>query len=313
MSLSVSEPVASLNGELIPFSEAKLPIYDLGVMQGATVTERLRTVAHRPYLVAEHLARLRNSLFATGIHMPLDSGPLEDVIAEVARLNCALIGPHDDLAVVIFVTAGQSLTDSNGLVDRSRGTVCVYTAPLPLAHWQPWYEHGLALVVPGIEQIPASSIPPQIKHRSRMNWFLADRVARQVDPHAMALLCDQNGFVTESSSGNLFVVRQNRLQTPRAETTLPGIAQAHVIELATHQGWQVERCDLTIEDVADADEVFMTSSTYCLVPVRSINGQSIGKALPGHVTKMLLDCWSAELGFSLSAQAARAGHDEPEA
>ena len=295
-------PVAALNGELIPFADAKLPVFDLGVMQGATVTERMRTMRHQPYQVAEHLARLRDSLNAVGWHLPEDAGPTEDVIADVVRINTAPLSKDEDLAIVLFVTAGQSLGDSNGLIERSRSTVCIYTAPLPWAMWRRWQTEGVHLEIPEIRQLPADVVSPQIKHRSRLHWFLADQAARRTDPHAQALVLDEDGFLTETSSGNLFLVRDGRLLTPRQETTLPGIAQAQVIRLAERQGWTVERANLTAEDLISAEEAFLTSSTYCLMPVSKVAGRPIGKSVAGPITKMLIDLWSAEVGFSLPAQ-----------
>jgi branched-subunit amino acid aminotransferase/4-amino-4-deoxychorismate lyase len=117
------------------------------------------------------------------------------------------------------------------------------------------------------------------------------------------LLLDHDGYVTETSTGNLFVVRGRALLTPRAETTLPGIAQAHVMRLAERNGWEIGRADLTPQDVAGAEEAFLTSSTYCLLPVGAINGARIGTRIPGPVSKMLLDLWSQEIGLDLEAQA----------
>ncbi|WP_437192792.1 aminotransferase class IV [Planctomicrobium sp. SH527] len=308
-----SSPIAYLNGEFIPFNEAKLPVYDLGIMQGATITERMRTVHHRPYMVAEHLERLSRSLQATGIHMPQDSGPIEDAIADVARRNMEGLARSIDLSVVIFVTAGQGIGDSNGQIERSRASVCIYTAPLPLKTWNDWHQHGVSLFVPDIRHVPDECLSLQIKHRSRLHWFLADHQAQAEAPGSMALLLNTDGHVTETSSGNLFVVREQQLCTPKQSTTLPGIAQNHVVKLAEKQGWSVNQIDMTLEDVLAADEVFLTSSTYCLVPVSHIQAvnqqrQRIGNSVPGRVTKMLLDTWSAELGLSISGQAREFTH-----
>ncbi|WP_437228611.1 aminotransferase class IV [Planctomicrobium sp. SH661] len=302
---SSTVPIAYLNGEFIPFTQAQLPVFDLGIVQGATVTERLRTVRHQPYQVREHLDRLQASLAAVGWSMPLDMGPLEDVLAELARVNSKLIPPHSDLSLVIFVTAGQALGDANQLITSSRPSVCAYTAPLPFAGWVRGYEQGVHLITPEVRQIAGDVIPPAIKHRSRLNWYLADQQARRADPVSMALLLDQQGFVTETASGNLFIVRGDELFTPSAETTLSGIAQAHVMKLAERQGWKVQRAHLTPQQVASASEAFLTSSTYCMLPVSMLNGTEIGTSVPGRVTKMLMDNWSEEIGLDFERQTLR--------
>lgn len=297
-------PVAFLNGTLVPFHEARLPVYDLGIVQAATVTERLRTIRHRPYLVREHLQRLTRSLEMIGCNDPrIPMNSLAEMIDEIARRNSSLITPGADLSIVIFITAGQALGDANGLLAESRPTVCLYSAPLPLAAWAKSHRQGLRLVTPSIRQLPGDLIHPHIKHRSRLHWFLADQQARQQDSSSMALLLDNRGAVTETSSGNLCLLRANELLTPRIETTLPGIAQAHVLQLAEAAGWEVRRADLSVDDVAQADEAFLTSSTYCILPVAAINGLPVGAGIPGPGTRRLMDKWGEEMGLDFAQQA----------
>lgn len=307
---SAAGPLAYLNGRFLPFAEARLPVFDLAIVQGASVTERLRTIRHEPYQVAEHLARLEHSLDRVGWGLPLDTGPLEDVVAQVARENVRGLPEDADLAIIIFVSAGQALTDANGLVERSRPTVCVTTAPLPLASWAPAYSEGVRLQIPETRQPPPQTLDPRIKMRSRLHWHLAAQEVRQTDPSAHALLLDLDGNVTETASGNLFAVSQGQLVTPRADRTLNGIAQRHVIQLARASGWQVEQRDLSPAELAEAEEAFLTSSTYCLLPVGSLNGRRLGTRIPGPITKMLLDLWSEEIGLDLEGQTLTAASRE---
>ncbi len=303
-----TELFAYLNGTFLPFADAKLPVFDLGIMQGATVTERLRTVRHRPYLVTEHLNRLQRSLSAIGISIPLDTPSLEQIILEVTDRNTRQLAAQDDVSVVLFVTAGQGIGDANGFIQQSEPTVCVYTAPLPWKLWNHWWKEGASLVVPEIRQVPGESVSPQIKHRSRLHWFLADQSARKSAPGAQALLLDSMGFVTETSSGNLFVVRDGQLLTPCRETTLPGISQHYVSELANRNGWTVTRANITPEQIFTAEEAFLTSSTYCIAPVSTLNGVHVGHSFPGPITEKLMQGWSEDLGYSLREQITKMAH-----
>lgn len=296
-------PIAFLNGKQIPFHRARLPVYDLGVMQGATLTERLRTVQHRPYLVDEHLDRLARSITAVSWNVPFDRNSFSNWIHQLAEINSRGLPPAMDLSVVIFITAGQGLADANGEIDVSQPTVCVYTAPLPFPRWAAAYREGVQLFIPSIRQIPAESLDPCMKHRSRLHWSLADQQARSAHPQGMALLLDQQGGVTETSSGNLFMVRKGTLWTPLAATTLPGIAQSHVIQLARSMGIPVERARMTPHEVMDAEEAFLTSSTYCLLPVSHLDGHKIGTELPGKLTRRLTSAWSNEIGLNFAQQA----------
>lgn len=299
-----------LNGKILPFAEAKLPVFDLAVMQGATVTERLRTFAHQPYDVCEHLDRLRTSLdLVKWKHLP-DLTNLANVIADVTQRNCQTISAQEDLSIVVFVTAGQALGDANGLIQASTPTVCVYTAPLPLANWATSYQQGVDLIVPEIRQISIRSLDPQIKMRSRLHWQMADQEAREQNPRALAVLLDENGFLTETSSGNLLMVKNGCVQTPRKEVTLNGIARGHVVELCAELGIPVQFTDLSVSSVADADEAFLTSSTYCILPVATLNGQRIGTSRdadhacgPGPITQQLIRAWANLIGTNFVEQA----------
>jgi len=292
--------IAAWNGKLIPFAEARLPVFDLGLVQAATVTERLRTVRHEPALLPEHLHRLDRSLAALGISLPDDPLSPAQAVEAVTRHNCQTVNSSEDLSIVIFVTAGQLLADANGLQTQSRPTVCVYTAPLPWKHWESGYRQGVALQVPAIRQIPGDSIPTAIKHRSRLHWYLADRQVRQADPRASALLCDQAGLLTETATGNLFLVRSGELLTSTADNSLPGIAQTQVVALAQRQGWTVRRQGLSLQDLQQASEAFLTSSTYCIMPVATVNGERIGTGAPGPVTRRLTELWADEMGLAHS-------------
>lgn len=295
------EPIAYLNGTFVPFREAVLPVYDLGLVQGATLTERLRTVHQVPYLLGEHLERLAGSVRRCGWSDVPASEELAGVVDVLTRRNALLISPEEELSIVVFVTAGQAISDANGLARESRPTVCVHSSLLPVEKWSAGYRHGIDLVTPEIRQIPPESLDPTIKSRSRLHWYLADREAADRQPGSMALLLDQQEFVTETSSGNLFVVREGTLCTPRAESTLPGIAQAYVMQLAQRLGIPVQRADLTVADVTTAEEAFLTSSTYCILPVSRLNGERIGHAVPGPATRRLTSTWSDEMGLDFTA------------
>jgi len=301
--MTSAEPIAFLNGELIPFREAKLPVFDLGIVQGATVIERLRTVNRVPYQVDEHLDRLENSLSLAGWKSPHERDELKSAIKNVVEQNVQLINTKHDVSVVIFITAGQLLADANGTSNTSSPTCCIHTGQLPFSSWSIGYKTGRHLMVPEVRQIPRTSLDPQIKMRSRLHWRLADEQVRAREPGAMALLLDEDGFVTETSSGNLFVVKDGILFTPRQEKTLPGIAQRTVQKLATAAGMTIERKDMLPADIANADEVFLTSSTYCLMPVTKFENSTIQDATIGPITKKLAATWSQELHLDFMQQA----------
>ncbi len=298
-----SESICYLNGDMIPFQGARLPVFDLAIMQGATVTERLRTFRHVPYDVDAHLKRLQQSLDLVGWPNLPDLSNLSHVVAEIARLNTKNLAVNSDLAIVLFVSAGQAVGDSNGLIDQSKPTVCVYSAPLPFSKWIAGYTQGVELIVPEVRQIPRISIDPKIKMRSRLHWQLADQEARRKNPRALALLLDEYDCLTETSSGNLMIVKNGAVYSPRESQTLDGISRQHVIQICEELEIPFTFTDLKKSDLLQADEAFLTSSTFCLMPVASVDGNSIGTSIPGTVTEKIRQSWTTSIGLDFVEQA----------
>lgn len=298
------EPVAYLNGEFLLHREATIPVWDLGIVQGVTVTEAVRTFRHLPFQLDDHLARLETSLKPLGLVLTESHAQLRHIFTQIVTYNSSLIAATGDLVALIFVTAGESPLHGAGSLRRpGQPTVCVYTRPINARASFDLYQRGLSLIVPSVRHIPASIIDPRIKYRSRLHWYLADREVQQQDPAAEALLLDTNGFVTETAKGNLFARFGDMLQTPHADTTLGGVSQLVVIELAQQAGIACLRSNLTPDELTRADEVWISSTTTCLVPVTRLNGHPIGNGQPGEVWKTLMGAWSNLVGMDIVGQA----------
>lgn len=307
----MTEPLAALNGRLVPISEAQLSIFDLGLVLGASITEMVRTFHHQPFHLDNHLQRLFRSLKVVGF--PFDQS-LEDLnrqALDVVAHNAPLIPDSHDLGIVVFVTAGQNLTYLGAAeMDRARTpSVCVHTFPLPFELWADKLERGQHLVTPSIRHIPADSLDPKIKSRSRLHWYLADQQARLVEPSAGAVLLDHAANVTETSTGNFFIVNGSTIRTPSQRTTLGGVSQQVVAELAGQLGLEFVATDLQVYDVLNADECFTSSTPYCLLPVTRFNGKEIGAGQPGPVFQQLTAAWSELVGLDISAQIRQGAQD----
>jgi branched-subunit amino acid aminotransferase/4-amino-4-deoxychorismate lyase len=222
----------------------------------------------------------------------------------LARFNGGPAGVGRELVINVFITAGESEVHSAGLaVHPGRPTVCVSSRPLDDRSCAAQYAQGLALSVPSVRHIPAAIIDPHIKYRSRLHWYLADQESRRIDPGSEALLLDLDGYVTETSRGNIFGVFQNELKTPSAATTLAGVSQEVVLELAGPLGLRASRSNMTVEEIASADEILLSSTTACLVPVTRLNQAPVGSGKPGPIWRRLIDAWSASVGVDIVQQA----------
>ena len=143
---------------------------------------------------------------------------------------------------------------------------------------------------------------PKIKSISRLNMVLADLEAKQADPDAMSVLLDEQGKLAEVISGNLFVVRGGVIHTPGTRGILEGVTRATTIELAKQNKLTVEEGELTPYDLYTADEAFVTTTSYVIMPVGKLNGSPVGKAVPGPVTKQLTRAWMDLAGMDFIAQ-----------
>lgn len=304
----MSTPLAYLNGQLIPASQASLQVYDAGFVLGVTVAEQVRTFAGRLFRLEQHLARLTRSLDIVEIDPGVSISELQTAAIELAERNHALLDDGDDLGLSIFVTPGpySTMAAVAGESDKTRPTVCMHTYPLPFHLWADKYDRGQSLVVSDVKQVPATCWPPELKCRSRMHYYLADNRARQVRPDARALLLDCDGFVLEASTANVIIYNRDRgIVSPPKEKILPGVSVGMVAELAAKWGTPFLHQDLSVDDVFQADEVMLCSTSPCVWPVVEVDGRMIAYGRPGEVSARLLADWSDAVGVDIQAQAVR--------
>jgi branched-chain amino acid aminotransferase len=301
----MNEAQAYLNGKFVPCAQASIPVTDAGFVLGATVSEVLRTFGGKLFRLESHLERLAHSLQVMGLEPPIPLLEVSRIAQQLALHNHRLLNPADDLNLTMFFTPGpySSMVEP----DASAGpTVCIHTFPLPFRLWADKYVGGQALATTSVEQVSTRSWPRDLKCRSRMHYYLADAEARRSDPQARAVLIDEHGFITETTTANLLIYTagQGLVGPPHGEV-LPGISLAVLIELAARAGIPYSQRELRPADVAGADEVLLTGTSISVIPVTRFNGQPIGRGKPGPIQEMLLMAWSRLVGVDVAAQANR--------
>lgn len=299
------EPLVYLNGRMVPASQAHLAIYDAGIVLGATVTEMTRTFRHQLWRLEDHLERLFRALKYTRMEIGLSPGELAEVSRELVVHNAAqLPHPEDELGLIHFVTAGEFSTyaGSAGGGSRTTPTLCAHTFPMPWELWAGKMRSGIRLVTPSIRHVPPQCYDPKMKYRSRMHYFLADQEARLGDPDAAALLLDLDGNLTETSGANFLLVERGAIVSPTTRNTLPGISRATVIRLAKQLNIPFEERDLQVYNAINAEEAFLSTTPYCMMPVSHVNGIAIGAETPGPIYRRLLAAWSDEVGLDIGEQ-----------
>ncbi len=300
----MKKPFAFFDGRFLSASDVAVPLNDTGLVLGAAVTEQLRTFSGRLFHLDDHLKRLEHSLEIVGIDPGYRRGQLANAAERLSGFNLSEIRQRDDLGLCIFVTPGPYPTLNDGRAGDP--LVCMHTYRLPFRLWADKYESGVSLVTTNVQQVSPSNWPPELKCRSRMHYYLADRAAAAKEPGARALLLDADGHALEASTANIVLYyKDSGLIAPPHEKVLPGISLAALYELAESLGIPHQERDLSPDDVARADEVLLTSTPYCLLAVTKFNGQPVKGGQPGEVFRKLIAAWSEKVGFGIIKQAKR--------
>jgi branched-subunit amino acid aminotransferase/4-amino-4-deoxychorismate lyase len=326
----MNELVAYLNGRFLPAREAAISIVDAGFVMGGTVTEQLRTFGGRLFRSERHFQRLVHSLEICGIDAWLSIDDFGRIANELVDRNHPHLADGDDLGLAIFVTPGPYTALAGGdlpaAVDaglstsdlrpptsgRPRPTVGLHTFPLAFHLWADAYSDGVSLVTTSIRQVPVECWPRELKCRSRMHYYLADREAAAKEPGARALLLDGEGRVAETSTANIVIYKSDTgLISPPRSTVLPGVSLEVVIELAAQLGIPFLERELHPVDVATADEAMLSSTPNCLLPVTRFNGQPVGQSNGRPVFSRLLAAWNNLVGLDIAEQAKRFSRRPP--
>ncbi|MCH8186485.1 MAG: aminotransferase class IV, partial [Chloroflexi bacterium] len=291
------ERVAYVNGELVPESQAVVSIRDRGFVQGDAVFDSTRTFGGKIFKLTEHLERFYDSLKYMRIEPGISQQQMRSLTMQVLEANLPLLGEDDDYWVTQRVTRGVR-TDAG-----TTPTVIIECAPLPFAARAKYYRDGLPVVTPSIRRTPPESISPRAKVHNYINLILAEQEAKAHNPDAWAILLDTNGNIAEGPGSNFFVVKDGRVITPKEQNVLAGISRRTAIELAQELGIETQEADIDLFDAYTADEAFVTSTSFCICPVGSVNGSAIGTdGVPGPVTDRLQKAYSGLVGIDTVGQ-----------
>lgn len=297
------EELVYINGEFIARGEARISVFDSGLMRGDTVTESIRTFRHVPYRLDEHVRRLFKSLKAARYPAHLTPQQISQITMDVVKRNLPVYEPQDDFWIVLNVTRGATDLSNDPSKTKAVPTVIIFTMRLDLTYWARFYVDGCHAVTPFSRAIPAQCLDPKIKNRSRLAYTLCDLEVKLVDPAAQCILLDIDGNLSENKGGNFCIVTDGVVATPTLRNALAGESRKTVTELCGELGIPFVERDLQPYDVASADEAFFTSTPYCIMPATRFNGLPIGDARVGPVTKRLLEAWSRRVGLDIVAQA----------
>ena len=292
------ERVAYVNGVIAPESESKVSIHDLGFLYGDAVFDTTRTFGHTIFKLDEHLDRFFDSLKYMRIDPSLTRGEFAAITMDVLDANLPLLDDDDDYWVSQRVTRGV-----RGAGDANRPTVVIECFPLPFQERAKFYRDGLQVVTPSIRRTPPEAMSPRAKMHNYINIIQGDLEVKAQNPDAISILLDVNGNIAEGMGSNIFLVKDGAVTTPREQYVLGGISRSTVIELAQEMGIETREADMDLFDAYTADEAFVTSTSFCICQVASVNGSPIGDgSVPGPVTGRLQKAYSGLVGVDIVGQ-----------
>lgn len=270
-----------IDGRVQPAAEARVPVLDRGFLYGDSVFEVTRTVGKEPLLLIPHLYRLEHSAAALAFGVP----DRDTLTAAIAATIAAV--PADECYLRIIVTRGAGPIDLDPeSADEPRLVVIAKPLHLPDARL---YREGAALVTVSERRNAPGHVPAAVKSSNYLSSVLALRSARQRGAYE-ALMCDLDGNISEGASSNFFIVRDGRIFTPPLSLgILAGVTRATVFALAAEMGAKVEESVFQKREALAANEALLTSSIRGLMPVTSLDGETIGSGEPGPITRRLMD------------------------
>lgn len=296
-----NQRVAYFNGRIVPEREVVLPFRDRGFKYGDAAFDMTRTFNGTPFRLKEHVARLYRSLRYLRIDPGLGQEEMVAASEEVLERNRHFLTPQTDYWLGQRVSRGVDAVGDEGW-DHTGPNVIVECIPLPLKNRARLFRDGIDIVVPPTRRVHPEALSPRAKTHNYLNLITADLEAKAQDKEAWSVLLDAEGHLAEGIGSNIFLVRDGAVLTPRARWVLPGVSRQMIIDLCGELAIDCAEADLDLYDAATADEIFMTSTSLCICPVRSVGGRQLPSPLPGPITRRLSDAYARQVGCDFVAQ-----------
>jgi branched-chain amino acid aminotransferase len=267
--------VCWIDGDVLPLEQARVPVLDHGLLYGDGVFEGIRFYAGVPFMLTEHLHRLRHSARAIALEVPWQDDRLAQITSNVIQAF-----EDDDGYIRMIVTRGEGPLGIDPAACKAPRLIVIAGRLEMAGHTA--RSAGVRLIIAATRRLPPDGLDPRIKSLNYLNHVLARIEARHAGADEAVLLNSQ-GRVTEGTADNLFIVQGGILLTPPViEGALPGITRELILRLAGEMGIETHERSMAAYDLYTADECFLTGTGAELIPVREIDGRAM-KACPGPV------------------------------
>ena len=270
-----------IDGKYYPKAQAKISVYDHGLLYGDGIFEGIMIYDGNIYRLNSHLERLYESAKTIMLTIPMNIDEMRNACVATVRKNGLR-----DAYIRLMVTRGVG---DLGLDPRkcSRATVIIIVDNIKMFPAE-YYIKGLELATVPTTRNMSDALNPKIKSLNYLNNIMAKLEANNMGVPE-GLLLNSQGYVTEGTGDNIFIVRDQILQTPPTyDGALAGITRSSIIYMAKDLGYKCEKKTLTRHDIYNAEECFLTGTAAELIPVVKIDGRVIGAGKPGPIFKKLL-------------------------
>lgn len=275
------KPLIWIDGEMYPKHEAKVSVYDHGLLYGDGVFEGIRFYNGRIFKSMSHLERIYRNAEAIRINIPYTKEQMHAMMHECIRVN----GLKDGY-IRLIITRGVGTLGLDYRKCPRAGVICIADK---IALYPPeMYENGMRVVVAKRPRTPTACLDPKLKSLNYLNNVLAKMEA--IDAGCLeVIMLSTEGYVGECSGDNLFTIKNGVIYTPPVETgMLDGVTRTFVIkELAPKLGIKVEEKWMKVEDVKASDEIFLTGTAAEVIAVNQVDDTVIGSGKEGPITKRL--------------------------
>lgn len=269
-----------ISGKYYAKEDAKISVFDHGLLYGDGVFEGLRAYSGNIFRLEQHLTRLYESALAIMLTIPVSPAELGQVIKDTLLRNSISDGY---IRVVITRGAGSLGIDPDKTADPQVIVIADHIQLYP----KELYENGMEIVTASTIRNHPAALNPRIKSLNYLNNILAKLEGKRAGC-LEALMLNHRGEVAECTADNIFLVRRGELLTPPTDAgILEGVTRGAVIELAHQAGITVREITLTRHDVYVADECFLTGSGAEIIPVIKVDMRTIGSGVVGSMTRQL--------------------------
>ena len=296
--------VAWFNGQIVPEAEVLIPYRDRSWKSGDGAFDMTRTFNGAVFRLGEHIDRFYRSLRYVRIDPGLSPAEMIRASEEVVARNEHLRASHGDWWVCQRISRGVDAVGDEGW-EHTGPNLVIDVTPLPLVARAAQFRDGAEVLTTTMRRTAPSMLSPRAKMNNYLNMIVAAQPVLASRPGAWPLLLDENGNLAEGQGSNVFLVEKGALRTPKEHYVLPGVSRQMVIDLAAKFGIPCAESDIDLFDAETADEMFLTSTSLCVLPVRSFNGATVGGEPwigTGPITRRLMDAYTAEVGCDFVQQ-----------